>query len=125
MATLPFFAASEVAVMAGVQQLPCCMLTTRSFVHEPALSWCRSRILKAFPRAPCQATQTRPFASVAATAFTSLPAFSERLIGSESFPLSYERAQISKFDWSCFGQLLFSDQNTHALPLPCTATLHL
>src|SRR5712671_5097210 len=107
----------ELAAIAGVQQLPVCVLTVLSGVQEPSLVWCRSRMRNTLPRAPCHATHTRPFASVVATALTSLPAFSERLIGSDSLPivselrsLSQEQAQISKFARSFFGQLLFSAQ---------------
>src|SRR5689334_22141176 len=113
------------AAIAGAQQLPCWMLTTRSGVHEPSAAWCRSRMQKTFPRAPCHATQTFPAASVVATGLTSFPELFEIWIGSESFPPAQERARISKLAVGSFGQLWFSDQNSQALPSRSTATLHL
>src|SRR6185369_15975499 len=121
MATRPPLAA---ALIAGVQQLPDWVLTTRSSAQEPSAVWCRSMTRKTFPRAPCQATQTRPLESVVATGLTSVPGFSEILMGSESLPLSRDRAQISKLARSCLGQFLFSDQNTQATPLASTVTAH-
>jgi hypothetical protein len=72
--------------------------------------------MEAFPsRQPCQATQRRPFESVAATASISVPGeFVIRTVA-PGLPFSIDRAKISKLPLS------LDDQNTHGRPCPSTA----
>src|SRR5438128_1083096 len=91
MATLPLV----LAAMAGAQQLRDCVLTVCSAV-QPLASWWRVRILNALLRAPCQATQTLPAESVAATGQTSFSCDCEIWTAVPSLPPESGRAQMSK-----------------------------
>src|SRR6476659_1651867 len=94
MATLP--PPARVVAIAGAQQLFVCVLTVCSLLQALA-SWRRATILNAPLRAACQATQTLPAESVAATGQTSLSVDCEIWTASPSFPPLNGRAQMSKF----------------------------
>src|SRR5262245_1254464 len=86
---------SLVVEIAGAQQERNCVLTACSSVQ--LLPSCRrARILNTPPRAPCQAIQTLPAESVAATGQISLSADAEIFTAWPSFPPDSGRAQMSK-----------------------------
>src|SRR5258708_17770223 len=83
---------------------------------ENELSSSTAAKMDALPlRHPCQATQTRPLESVAATGSMSAPGAEEMRFTAPGRPFSMMRAQMSKLPPS------FALQNTQGRPLPSTA----
>src|SRR5437899_7752833 len=92
-----------VVVMAGAQQLRDCVLTICSAL-QPLPSCRRVRTLNAPLRAPCQATQTFPAESVAATGQKSVSFELEIWTAWPSLPPASGRAQMSKLATWLFGK---------------------
>src|SRR5262245_6847190 len=95
----------SVVVLAGAQQFRDCVLTTCS-APKPVPSWRRARILNTPLRAPCQAIQTLPVESVAATGQRSVSVDSEILVAWPSLPPASGRAQMSKLAVPLLGKAL-------------------
>src|SRR4029077_8673828 len=100
--------------MAGFHSFPPEALTAAG--DEKELRFCVAAKIDALPfRQPCQATQTRPCESVAATGSISEPASLVNRTEAPGLPLSMTRAHRSKLPFS------FCDQNTQGRPVPSMA----
>src|ERR1700684_865724 len=90
-------------------------LETAAGAENPSPCWVAAKMAALPCRQPCQATHTRPLASVDAAGKTGEPGAFEIRTVLPGTPFAMGRAHRSKSPFS------FADQNTHGRPDPSTA----